>query len=1734
MKLNARGKSAAPVFKIPSWREVVRKFSLTRSGPLAAPDSLDPLAAKKSSAPEYVRAKPTRRPAYALEPVEPRLLMSADLSYAGIGGAGLTLHAVSPNVLNIVDTNNSSIVATYTLATSGAQTITIQDTNASDTGGDVLHVNLDTLSALDSTIGSGGTLTLQFTSANQAKDQIVLDGTNANNATPADTIHYGLALTSDAQINSSGAATVAGSLTIESSYSLSNGIAGTGLLANDNTGIALTGASFTTTGAGNNITLESTSTLNVANDGSYFGAITSATSLDSAAQNVLNNNLGSVAAKAGVSVITSYSSAAISITGGTVLNAAGDLDIASMVDGSLSGSAAKNPLGVNIAVVAGGADPSVLIGGSGTDLTAGGAINVTATTADSSNTPFTISNIALPPISHINPSTSVDGAVAVTVFDSQATVSVSGSADINAAGATSLIANSALDAATTGDASGGSSAGAGVAVAAVYGDTTASVDASTVDGGSITLAADSTRTITTTAIASTSGSSASGDNSNPSENTLSNNNASASDGAGGASPVSVAGAVAVTTDTGTDQAYINNGAISAGSGGVAVSATPTDVVATTADGSQTGSNGSQGAGVGVGVAINIVDRNNQAYLGGATAITAGPITVQVLATTPSSFSAVATSGFGSSDVGIAGSLAINVVVDNDNAYVANGATLTLTGSPDLTIEADSNITHIATAIPSSGGGDAGSVGVGASIAINYGENATAAYVDNSAAVAGANNLTMTASSQQAMYTTAQNGAASGGGVAVTPVIAISVADNNVYAKLGTGAGVTIGGAFKAQSSLTDSLQTTATGNTKASNVGVGVSIAISIVNDSSQATTGQNLIAGGAAAFLSTIISGSESNASASSAGDSSGDGNSSGDGVDSQTSNQKSVADSTAKTDESKVGNTKTKGAGNDTSPKAQSSGGSVNVAGAVAVNIENGSSTADIPDGITVHAGGLVTAQSQANVDGHAISSGAATTTGNGVSVGVGVSVNVNNPTNLAYVGQGANVTGAGLAVSATMADRAVAAPTTEPVVTIDSNTTNTFYYTDTIFVGPSSGLETGDLVQYLVIGGDPIGGLKNGGFYYVNAIGDGTVKLYGNGDGLAGKADAQAGDPNFVKLTSIGAGGLQELVKYKSLGVPDTSFAPVGFNPAADTQRPIVTLDKTTDIVSPQDSVFPADSIFVGLHPSAEVAAPFLGLGAGLKSGDKVLVGPTPGSTTVIVTFDPAINAPGVLVGDFYVSVGGDGTLRFYSNQADALAGNDKFLKFLALTGSGPLTIAKYVTVNGAPVPDLVPGDQIVISDPTATATLLDLGPLSSFRTGDAVTYDAGGGTSIAGLDGSGQTTYYLIDLTNGRYQLAASREDAFLGKQIDISGAGNANQVVHDDTNSSLATAQSGASGGTIGVDGSLAINLVNNDTQALVGLTPGETGASTASITITGVGNVSVNAAGAQTNYALATPASGEADGSKLGVGASVAVNVIGATQNLVNAEIANGASFTGSIGALTVSATGADGGFTHGENGASGGGVTIGVGAAVAVFNDTVEAYVGAGNGLSATGDVNITASLNADLKTETSGETAGGKVGVGASVSVAVLSENASAVLARSIATTGGLFNLTSTSTLLTDAKATATVKGEDSSGGDGSGGGQSSADGQASKEQGSATAAGAKSTTLPSAGGAAGGGQGKSTAAGGETSSGGSSGKGGGDSSGVGVAAAVAVNVLTANNTAEITGGADVSASGAVTIAA
>ncbi|HUX25249.1 MAG TPA: LEPR-XLL domain-containing protein, partial [Burkholderiales bacterium] len=731
-----------------------------------------------------------RRPSFALEAIEPRLLLSADISYAlSTATHDFTLKATQGNVLNLYDTGTSTVAGTATLSASDISGGQVNVTVARGPGigganADTVHLDLNTFHYLNSLLSNSDTLNIGFDGGSQRlnQDLVTLDGTSAGSA-----IGYNLSVTSNSQISSSATATVQGNLSINSEQSgvTGLGVTGVGYWADTSTGITLTGANLTTTNNGS-INLDAHSNLNV-NTGALPLGNTITNTVDSSANDggyasgLLSNNLGSTTLSSGLGLVVSYNQANIDISGGTNLTAAGDINLTSRVDGSLTASAnnttVANP--VPIAVVAGSADPQVLIHGSGTKLSASGAINATATTSTSTGDPFAINTTA--DAGSTNASSSTDGAVAVTVFNSAATVSVTDSASVSATDAATFQAGTNLSATTTGDASAGN-AGAGVAVSVVYGDTTASVGSATgntsVGGSAVMVGSGSSRTIDTVA-KSSAGGSADGGGTSPSQSVLSNNNAKTSQGS-----VNVAGAVAVNVDTGTTSAYLDNATINT-SGAATVSAGSTDQVTLTADGSQTGDTSANSAseqGVGVAVAVNVADRSDLAYLTGTDNITASSLTVEVpTPTTPSSFDLQATSGTGdSSNVGFAGSLAINVVVTQHEAYIDNGATVTLGGAnTDVTIQAYSDLTntvHAGSAIdPSS----KANVGIGAAVAFNYAQDTTAAYIDNSGGFAAANAgppatynpgaLTLTADSVHEMTTAATGGGA--GSESVTPVVA---------------------------------------------------------------------------------------------------------------------------------------------------------------------------------------------------------------------------------------------------------------------------------------------------------------------------------------------------------------------------------------------------------------------------------------------------------------------------------------------------------------------------------------------------------------------------------------------------------------------------------------------------------------------------------------------------------------------------------------------------------------------------------------------------------------------------------------------------------------------------------------------------------------------------------------------------------------------------------------------------
>ncbi|MCX7166746.1 MAG: DUF4347 domain-containing protein, partial [Rhodocyclales bacterium] len=448
-----------------------------------------------------------------------------------------------------------------------------------------------------------------------------------------------------------------------------------------------------------------------------------------------------------------------------------------------------------------------------------------------------------------------DAAVSTSIVGATSKVSVTGSTVLNVGGALELSAVNNRTVTTTADgtAGGATAAGGSVAVATVTGDTQAYIDGGvTVTAGSIKVAASKVDNITTSA-KSTSGGSTTGGGATQTETTLASNKAETSSGS-----ITVAGAVAVTNLTSDSLAYVNTSGTVTSTGLLLVQSLNNSDASATADGSSIGSGA---AGVGVAVAINNARAHNDAYLGGAGAglVTAGSVSVEakmaaetvVPAATPTQiFGAQATSGAGGG-VAIAGSLALSVTDTTSTAVIKSGTTVNLPTGGVVTLTAVNTSSSNAMAQPTGiGAVSAGSVGVGASVALNIANNTTLAEVANGATITNAGNLTLAATSSNTVTTSAKAGGTAGGsGVGVGGAISTAVVNNSTTADIGTGSTLVLGGALSVTATHRGATVTSADGTAGGGAGGVGAVLGLNVVSDVTTATTRRNLTVGGDVTF---------------------------------------------------------------------------------------------------------------------------------------------------------------------------------------------------------------------------------------------------------------------------------------------------------------------------------------------------------------------------------------------------------------------------------------------------------------------------------------------------------------------------------------------------------------------------------------------------------------------------------------------------------------------------------------------------------------------------------------------------------------------------------------------------------------------------------------------------------------------------------------------------------------------
>ncbi|MDP3379462.1 MAG: hypothetical protein Q8S53_13945, partial [Brevundimonas sp.] len=455
------------------------------------------------------------------------------------------------------------------------------------------------------------------------------------------------------------------------------------------------------------------------------------------------------------------------------------------------------------------------------------------------------------------PNTAADGAVAVSTIDSTALVEIAGDA--------SLTITSALELAATNAVISHASAvpvaaafGASVGVSVVTATTTATIGGNADIGtGSLELSATTSTDVAVTAAAAAGGATDPAPDSEAA-GFLDQYGENASTDEGG---VSVVGALAVSDLTSTTLAQLVSTVELMSTGSVSVSTSSTNGAALVADGSAVES----AVGVGVAVGINIARIQNDAIV--AQAVTATGLSVSAGmngADAINIFSNSATSGAGATDVGVAGSFSVNIIDTQASATLTAGAQVNL-GGGSLTLTADNSTEVSGEALPSGDGATGGSVGVGASVALNIVANRAVAEVADGAAIDDVEDVTLAAAG--AFSVSGEASAGSAGGISITPSLALSLINNTATARLGTGSTLEADGAVSLTAIQQSSVTTKASGKAAGANVAIGAAIAIAVIDDVVLSTTARSIDAGGDVTFVAMGASFSELTAEASAVG---------------------------------------------------------------------------------------------------------------------------------------------------------------------------------------------------------------------------------------------------------------------------------------------------------------------------------------------------------------------------------------------------------------------------------------------------------------------------------------------------------------------------------------------------------------------------------------------------------------------------------------------------------------------------------------------------------------------------------------------------------------------------------------------------------------------------------------------------------------------------------------------------
>lgn len=1218
-----------------------------------------------------------------------------------------------------------------------------------------------------------------------------------------------------------------------------------------------------------------------------------------------------------------------------------------------------------------------------------------------------------------------DAGVAVAIIDSKATVDVGGNSIMSIAGTLGLNAANSVDVEARADASasGSSALGGTVAVAVVDTTTRASIGggAGVVQSAAVNVSAESDNTVVASAKAAAGGAQQKGASQSKTEETLGDYQTEASTSDGG---VTVAAAVAVSDLESTTQASLASLAPVSSSGAVSVTSRALNQTEVTADGSSS----EGGIGVGVGVALNLARLTNEAYV--AQTVNASGLTVEALmagAGGQNRFITSSTSGAAASSVGVAGALAVNTV-DNRTWALVGGAGAVNAGGGNVRIDAANESESTAEAKPADGGTSGDSVGFGASVAINVASNEVRAAVENGGQVNGAQDVTLSAAGGHAMATAAEAGAA--GGIGLTPVVAVSVADNTTTARLGSGGALDLSGNLLVSATHSGITTTSANADVAGEKAAIGAAVAVGVVSDAALATTDRAVSSsGGGIAFAAYADSTSSAVAKASAKG---GKGDESGDtqddGVDQEVGKQlasgKDRQASGSNNENQDPASAETAGDGGNSSK--------VSVAAAIAVNVVDSRAEASVPDGRNMSSGGGELRLSASNNTDASASADGSAVGDSSVGIGAGVAINVADSSNLASLGSGTH-SAQGVIVEAMMTD------TGDRTSSFGAEAKSGAGSGD-VGVAGSLGLNIVDHGSIARIGGGAI----------VNAGGDVQVEAENRSDAAAKALPAEDATASGAKV-GIGASVAINIVANESRaeladgatlnGADNLTVAATGEHAMATEAEagssggisvtPVAAISVSDNQTIARLGAGNALDLAGGASVSADHVSTIVTSAKGSSQGEKAAVGiavaVTVASDSALATTDRDIHSAGGNIA-FLASAaqstdtsatasakGGkqedenteeDGVDKEVDKQATfgkgkqkAGSNNQSQQQGSAQSSEGKVSVAAAVAVN--------------VADSSARAYVPDGRVVNSSGT---LTVQASNNTDArAAADGSAAGSTATVGIGAAvAVNTATARSEAYIG-DADIATNGVAvrslmTNVGGDTTNTFAAEAKAGAGGGKVGIAGALALNLI--DVSSMAGIHAG-------AAVNAGGGDVEVTAQSNSSTTASALP-DGPASGGQVGVGASVALNLF--SQDLTRAEIGDNATVS-NAGNVSVSAASDSDTVAEAEAGAAG---SIAVDAVVALTEakQTTQAIIGSGSGMDASGSVSITALASGDHTATATGDVKSNKVGVGASAAIIISNTTTEARLARNV-TAGGDLTLAASGTRSYEAVAKASAGG-------------------------------------------------------------------------------------------------------------